>query len=65
MGLYFAWVGFYTTWLTWASIVGVLIMIIGLFTVSSNFNPPAYVTYTTNYLLFLFNYGFMTYPFQS
>ncbi|XP_050413809.1 anoctamin-7 isoform X2 [Patella vulgata] len=36
IGIYFAWLGFYTAWLLPASIVGVLVFIYGIVTVGSN-----------------------------
>ncbi|XP_011409598.1 PREDICTED: anoctamin-7-like [Amphimedon queenslandica] len=41
IGLYFAWVGFYTSWLGMASIVGIIVMIAGLFTISLDYNELA------------------------
>ena len=35
VGIYFTWLGFYTTWLLPASIVGLIVMIYGLTTVSN------------------------------
>jgi len=34
IAIYFTWLGFYTTWLLPASIVGVIVTIIGLFTIT-------------------------------
>lgn len=36
IGIYFAWLGFYTAWLLPASIVGVLVFLYGIITMSSN-----------------------------
>ncbi len=41
IGLYFVWVGFYTYWLLWASIVGIVIFLCGLYTAASDYNPVA------------------------
>ena len=41
IGLYFAWVGFYTNWLFWAAIVGIIVTVCGLYTLSFNSNPQA------------------------
>ena len=38
VGIYFTWIGFYTTWLLPASIVGIIVLIYGLTTVV---NPVA------------------------
>lgn len=42
IGIYFTWLGFYTTWLLPASIVGFIVFLYGLSTV---FNPIAYVEF--------------------
>ncbi|KAL8574872.1 hypothetical protein ACOMHN_044894 [Nucella lapillus] len=36
IGIYFAWLGFYTAWLLPASVVGVLVFLYGVFTMSEN-----------------------------
>ena len=41
VGLYFAWTGHYTTWLLFASLVGVIIFFYGMSTVTTNRNPIA------------------------
>ena len=42
IGLYFAWLGFYTAWLLPASIVGLIVFIYGVATVF-NYEPANYV----------------------
>ena len=42
IGLYFAWLGFYTAWLLPASIVGLIVFVYGVATVF-NYEPANYV----------------------
>jgi hypothetical protein len=41
VGIYFAWTGHYTTWLLLASIIGIIIFLYGITTVSESRNPIA------------------------
>ena len=45
VGLYFAWLGFYTTMLIPPAIAGVLVVLYGLLTVDSDNNHPRYAVY--------------------
>ena len=51
VGLYFAWLGFYTTMLIPPAIAGVLVVLYGLLTVDSDNNHPRYAVF-----LNLFNF---------
>ena len=58
VALYFAWTGLYTEMLMLASIVGIIVMIAGFFTLSRSNNPPAWVSFTrltTFILVFIFH----------
>ena len=59
VGLYFAWLGFYTTMLIPPAIAGVLVVLYGLLTVDSDNNHPRYAVFLNlfiflSYLCYLF-----------
>lgn len=55
VGLYFAWTGHYTTWLLFASLIGIIIFFYGMSTVTTNRNPIAADTCETNRSGYVFN----------
>ena len=40
IGLYFAWLGFYTSFLVWPAIFGIIVFLYGVFTVDKDWNYP-------------------------